>query len=147
MTFKHLVLALTMAMACAIAPSAPHGSTDSEAVGDTFEMSLPKEVAENDAALAHMTPKLRGAAEEMASRPAGRALDFGSMKTDEPTPSPTTSPTPSPTCEARRRAQEAQAKREADLAAQKAGAPMTRKLKFGSARKLSEDNGAALDEA
>ena len=138
MTLKHLVLALTMAMACAIAPSAPHGSTDSEAVGDTFEMSLPKEVAENDAALA-LTPKLRGAAEEMASRPAGRALDFGSMKTDEPTPSPT--------CEARRRAQEAQAKREADLAAQKAGAPMTRKLKFGSARKLSEDNGAALDEA
>ena len=78
----------------------------------TFEMSLPKEVAENDAALA-LTPKLRGAAEEMASRPAGRALDFGSMKTDEPTPSPT--------CEARRRAQEAQAKREADeLNAQKA---------------------------
>jgi hypothetical protein len=143
MTLKHLVLALTVAMACAVAPSAPHGST--EAVGDTFEMS-PKEVAENDAALA-LTPKLRGAAEEMASRPAGRALDFGTMKTDEPTPSPTTSPTPSPTCEARRRAQEAQAKREADLAAQKAGAPMTRKLKFGSARKLSEDNGAALDEA
>mmetsp|Transcript_27315 Transcript_27315/g.82709 ORF Transcript_27315/g.82709 Transcript_27315/m.82709 type:complete len:95 (-) Transcript_27315:29-313(-) len=94
-----------------------------------------------------MTPKLRGAADGQASRPAGRALEFGSMKTDEPTPSPTTSPTPSPTCEARRRAQEAQAKREADLAAQKAGTPMTRKLKFGSARKLSEDNGAALDEA
>ena len=144
MTLKHLVLALAVAAACAVAPSSPRGST--EAVGDTFEMSLPKEVAENDAALA-LTPKLRGAAEEMASRPAGRALDFGSMKTDEPTPAPTTSPTPSPTCEARRRAQEAQAKREADLAAQKAGAPMTRKLKFGSARKLSEDNGAALDEA
>ena len=147
MTPKHLVLALAVAAACAVAPSSPRGST--EAVGDTFEMSLAKAVAKDDATLAvALTPKLRGASEDqMPSRPAGRALDFGSMKTDEPTPAPTTSPTPSPTCEARRRAQEAQAKREADLAAQKAGAPMTRKLKFGSARKLSEDNGAALDEA
>ena len=66
MTLKHLVLALAVAAACAVAPSSPRGST--EAVGDTFEMSLAK------ATLA-VTPKLRGASE--GHRPAGRGLDFG----------------------------------------------------------------------
>ena len=36
MTLKHLVLALAVAAACAVAPSSPRGST--EAVGDTFEI-------------------------------------------------------------------------------------------------------------
>ena len=35
MTLKHLVLALAVAAACAVAPSSPRGS---EAVGDTFDM-------------------------------------------------------------------------------------------------------------
>ena len=50
MTLKHLVLALAVAAACAVAPSSPRGST--EAVGDTFEMSLAKAVAKDDATLA-----------------------------------------------------------------------------------------------
>ena len=82
MTLKHLVLALAVAAACAVAPSSPRGST--EALGDTFEMSLAKAVAENDATLAvDMTPKLRGGAE--GHRPAGRGLDFAYYQTDEPT--------------------------------------------------------------
>ncbi len=95
MTLKHLVLALAVAAACAVAPSSPRDST--EAVGDTFEMG--KAVAKNDATLADdMTPKLRGAAEShMASRPAGRGLDFGRYQTDEPTPAPTSEPTAGPT--------------------------------------------------
>ena len=62
MTLKHLVFALAVAAASAVAPF-PRGST--EAVGDTFEMG--KAVAKNDATLAvDMTPKLRGGAEGMA---------------------------------------------------------------------------------
>ena len=92
MTLKHLVLALAMASACAVAPSSPRGST--EAVGDTFKMG--KAVAKDDATLAvDMTPKLRGGAE--GHRPAGRGLDFGQYQTGKPTVAPTAEPTPAPT--------------------------------------------------
>ena len=92
MTLKHLVLALAVAAACAVAPSSPRDST--EAVGDTFEMG--KAVAKNDATLADdMTPKLRGASE--GHRPAGRGLDFGQYQTGKPTVAPTAEPTPAPT--------------------------------------------------
>jgi len=87
MALKHLVFALAVAAACAVAPF-PRGST--EAVGDTFEMG--KAVAENDATLAvDMTPKLRGGAE--GHRPAGRGLDFGQYQTGKPTAAPTAEPT------------------------------------------------------
>ena len=93
MTLKHLVFALAVAAASAVAPF-PRGST--EAVGDTFEMG--KAVAKNDATLAvDVTPKLRGGAEGMAFRPAGRGLDFGHTLTDEPTAEPTGKPTAAPT--------------------------------------------------
>ena len=88
MTLKHLVLALAVAAACAVAPSSPRGST--EAVGDTFEMSLAK------ATLA-VTPKLRGASE--GHRPAGRGLDFGQYQTGKPTAAPTAEPTAASTAE------------------------------------------------
>ena len=81
---KYLVLALAMAAtAGAIAPPSLRGVKDAsgaETVGDTFEMSLAKAVAEkNDATLAvETTPKLRGAAEnDAAHRRVGRGLDFG----------------------------------------------------------------------
>ena len=91
MTLKHLVFALAVAAACAVAPSSPRGST--EAVGDTFEMG--KAVAKDDATLAvDMTPKLRGGAE--GHRPAGRGLDFGQYQTDEPTAEPSSKPTAKP---------------------------------------------------
>ena len=88
MALKHLVFALAVAAACAVAPF-PRGST--EAVGDTFEMG--KAVAKNDATLAvDVTPKLRGGAEGMAFRPAGRGLDFGQYQTGKPTAAPTVTP-------------------------------------------------------
>ena len=70
MTLKHLVFALAVAAACAVAPSSPRDST--EAVGDTFEMG--KAVAKDEATLAEL-PKLRGASE--GHRPAGRGLSAG----------------------------------------------------------------------
>jgi len=110
--FKYLVLALATT-AGAVAPPSLRGVKDGASaaesaglgrrraatVGDTFELSLAKAVAKNDATLAvAMTPKLRGAAEShMASRPAGRGLDFGRYQTDEPTPAPTAEPTAGPT--------------------------------------------------
>ena len=94
MTLKHLVLALAVAAVCAVAPSSPRDST--EAVGDTFEMG--KAVAKNDATLAEL-PKLRGASEGMASRPAGRGLDFGQYQTGKPTAAPTAEPTAASTAE------------------------------------------------
>ncbi len=53
---KQIVLALALATACAVAPPALRGFKDikdgkSSTVGDTFEMSLAKEI-KNDAALA-----------------------------------------------------------------------------------------------
>ena len=94
MTLKHLVFALAVAAACAVAPSSPRGST--EAVGDTFEMG--KAVAKDDATLAvDMTPKLRGGAE--GHRPAGRGLDFGQYQTGKPTAAPTAEPTAASTAE------------------------------------------------
>ena len=80
---KYLVLALAMAAtAGAIAPPSLRGVKDAsgaETVGDTFEMSLAKAVAANEATLAvETTPKLRGAAEgDAAHRRVGRGLDFG----------------------------------------------------------------------
>ena len=80
---KYLVLALAMAAtAGAVAPPSLRGVKDAsgaETVGDTFEMSLAKAVAENEATLAvETTPKLRGAAEgDAAHRRVGRGLDFG----------------------------------------------------------------------
>ena len=85
---KYLVLALAMATA-AIAPPSLRGVKDAETVGDTFEMSLAKAV--------DTTPKLRGASEGMASRPAGRGLEFGQYQTGKPTVAPTAEPTPAPT--------------------------------------------------
>ena len=73
--FKYLVLALATT-AGAVAPPSLRGVKDAsgaETVGDTFEMSLAKAVAEVDT-----TPKLRGAAEgDAAHRRVGRGLDFG----------------------------------------------------------------------
>ena len=73
---KYLVLALAMAAtAGAVAPPSLRGVKDAsgaETVGDTFEMSLAKAVAENDAAVAVETPKLRGAAEGGGERPRWR---------------------------------------------------------------------------
>ena len=78
---KYLVLALALATA-AVAPPTLRGAKDAsgaETVGDTFEMSLAKAVAANEATLAvETTPKLRGAAEkDAAHRRVGRGLDFG----------------------------------------------------------------------
>ena len=76
---KYLVLALAVATG-AVAPPTLRGVKDAsgaETVGDTFEMSLAKAVAENDAAVAVETPKLRGTLEGDAHRRVGRGLDFG----------------------------------------------------------------------
>ena len=78
---KYLVLALAMAAtAGAVAPPSLRGVKDAsgaETVGDTFEMSLAKAVAENEATLAvETTPKLRGASGDVHRR-VGRGLDFG----------------------------------------------------------------------
>ena len=99
---KYLVLALAMAAtAGAVAPPSLRGVKDAsgaETVGDTFEMSLAKAVAKDDATLAVLTPKLRSGAEgPMAFRPAGRGLDFGQYQTGKPTAAPTAEPTPAPT--------------------------------------------------
>ena len=92
---KYLVLALAVATG-AVAPPSLRGVKDAsgaETVGDTFEMSLAKAVAKDDATLA-VTPKLRGAAD--GHRPAGRGLDFAYYQTDEPTAEPTKVPTAEP---------------------------------------------------
>ena len=54
MALKHLVFALAVAAACAVAPF-PRGST--EAVGDTFEMG--KAVAKDDATLPELPKNCR----------------------------------------------------------------------------------------
>ena len=78
---KYLVLALATATAGAAPPSLRglKDASGAETIGDAFELPLAKAVAENDATLAVDTmQKLRGAAEAtLASRPAGRGLDFG----------------------------------------------------------------------
>ena len=74
---KYLVLALATATAGAAPPSLRglKDASGAETIGDAFELPLAKAVAENDATLAVVPmQKLRGA---LASRPAGRGLDFG----------------------------------------------------------------------
>ena len=62
------------------APPSLRGLKDAsgaETIGDAFELPLAKAVAENDAAVAVETPKLRGTLEGDAHRRVGRGLDFG----------------------------------------------------------------------